>query len=166
MSMTHRVLRALSASILLVALAGVLVAQAPQREAPAPPALPRTPLAQHVLDLLANEISGQVIFNNEVRLAGAPWLRDKSEFDGTLYEAQKIYDLVRSYGIETTRLERSSTERKVDYPMEGELWITAPEKRLVARLDADSALVASGSSTADVTGQLAYIHDGKLVVLF
>ena len=35
----------------------------------------QTPLPQEVLTLLANEISGQTIFNNEVILAGAPWIR-------------------------------------------------------------------------------------------
>jgi hypothetical protein len=154
----HRTFRHfLSTALLVLVVGGVPAAQGPQREAPPPPALPRTPLSQDVLNLLANEISGQVMFNNEVRLAGAPWLRDKAEFGGTLYEAQTMYDLVRSYGIETTRIERSATDRKVDYPVEGQLWITAPEKRLLARLDADTALVASGSSTADVTGELAYL---------
>ncbi len=38
--------------------------------------LPATPLSQEILTLLANEISGQVIYNNEVALAGAPWMRD------------------------------------------------------------------------------------------
>jgi len=145
-------LRLLSTACLVVLLACVAIAQGP-----APSPMPKTPLKQDVLTLLANEISGQMAFNNEVRLAGAPWVRDLSEFSGTLYEAQKIYDLVRSYGIETTRIERSPSDRKVDYPVEGELWVTQPEKRLVARLGADAALVAGGSSTADVTGELAYL---------
>ncbi len=34
-----------------------------------------TPLKQELLTLLTNEISGQVAFNNVVKLAGAPWLR-------------------------------------------------------------------------------------------
>ncbi len=140
-----------------VALACVILAVAVGAQAPAPPPLPKTPLKQDVLNLLANEISGQMMFNNVVRLAGAPWVRDSSEFTGTLYEAQKIYDLVRGYGIENTRIERSATDRKTDYPAEGELWVTQPEKRLVARLGADSALVANGSSTTDITGELAYI---------
>jgi len=126
-------------------------------QAPAPSPLPVTPLKQEVLNLLTNEISGQVMFNNLVRLAGAPWMRDPSEFTGTLYETQRMSDLVRGYGIETTRIERSATNRKVDYPVEGELWVTEPAKRLIARLDADPALVASGSSTADVTAELGYI---------
>ncbi len=137
---------------LAVGLAAAVLAQGPT-----PPALPRTPLPQPVLTLLANEVSGQMAFNNEVRLAGAPWVRDLSEFAGTMYETQRIYDLVRSYGIETTRIERSPGDRKVDYPVEGELWITEPDKRLVARIGADAALVAGGSSTADVTAELAYL---------
>ncbi len=141
-----------SIALFITVLGCLVVAQAP-----APQPLPKTPLKQDVLNLLANEISGQMMFNNDVLLAGAPWLRDKAEFIGTLYEAQKIYDLVRSYGIENTRIERSATDRKIDYPAEGELWVMEPDKRLVARLGADAALVASGSSTADVTGELAYI---------
>ncbi len=139
-------------ALLFVAIGSILGAQAP-----APPQLPKTPLKQEVLNLLANEISGQVMANNMMRLAGAPWLRDLSEFTATLYETQRIYDLVRSYGIETTRIERSTRDGKADYPIEGELWVTEPDKRLIARLDADPALVASGSSTADVTAELAYV---------
>ena len=77
------------------------------------PAL-KTPLSQDILTLLANEISGQIIFNNEVILAGAPWIRDEQEFTETFHESQKIYDLVRSYGITTTRLDRYPSERTFD----------------------------------------------------
>src|SRR5512139_2365610 len=66
-------------------------------------------------------------------------------------------DLVRGYGIETTRIDRYSSTSTIDYPMEGELWILEPDARLVARLGADAALVASGSGTADVSGELIYI---------
>jgi hypothetical protein len=160
---TARTCSSVAAACLI--LACVLAAQGPT-----PPPLPKTPLRQDVLNLLVNEISGQMMFNNDVLLAGAPWLRDKSEFTGTLYEAQRIYDLVRSYGIENTRLERSApaTARMLDYPTEGELWVVGPDRRLVARLGADAALVASGSSTADVTGELAYIptvNDAQLKAL-
>jgi len=117
----------------------------------------KTPLNQDVLTLLTNEISGQFIFNNEVLLAGAPWIRSNEEFEDTFYESAKIYELVKSYGIETTELLRYDSNRTFDYPFEGEFWITAPEKRLIARLGADAALIASGSQTADVTGQLIYI---------
>jgi aminopeptidase YwaD len=119
--------------------------------------LPKTPLPQDVLDLLSNEISGQVIYNNEVILAGAPWIRDTKEFSDTFYESQKIYDTVKSYGIETVRLDRIQKDREFDYPLEGEFWIVKPEKRLIARLDADAALIASGSQTADISGDLVYL---------
>lgn len=123
-----------------------------------PPPLPRTPLKQEILSLIANEVSGQVAFNNEVLLAGAPRLRERAELTGTMSETQALHDLVRSYGLETTRIEKYPLVKKTfDYPLEGELWVTEPERRLVARLDADAALVASGSSSADVTGELVYI---------
>jgi aminopeptidase YwaD len=117
----------------------------------------RTPLKQETLSLLSNEISGQMIFNNQVKLAGAPWLREPQEFTGTFYETQGIYDLVRSYGIETSRIAKYPTDRMFEYPAEGEFWMVEPERRLIARLGADSALVAAGSTTADVTGELIYL---------
>jgi hypothetical protein len=141
-----------AAACLAIVLAAGLLAQGPASPSPL-----TTPLPQPVLTMLANEVSGQMAFNNEVRLAGAPWVRDLSEFSGTMYETQRIYDLVRSYGIETTRIERSPSERKVDYPVEGQLWVTEPELRLVGRIGADAALVAGGSSTADFAGELAYL---------
>jgi aminopeptidase YwaD len=140
--------------VLLAILAAVGTAAA---QPPAAPPPPRTPLAQETLSLLANEISGQMAFDNEVLLAGAPRLREPGEFDGTMFEAQRIFDLVRGYGIEHTRIERYPSSRTFDYPVEGELWVTEPERRLVARLGADAALVASGSSTSEVAGELIYV---------
>lgn len=117
----------------------------------------KTPLSQEILDLITNEVSGQIIYNNEVLLAGAPWIRDKGEFTDTFYESQKIVDIARSYGIETVTLERYESEREFDYPFEGEFWILKPKKRLVARLEADAALIARGSSSVDTTGELIYV---------
>lgn len=121
------------------------------------PRLPRTPLSAKTMNLLANEISGQVIYNNEIILAGAPWIREKGEFSDTFYESQKIYDIARSYGIETIRLDRFPSDRRINYAFEGEFWIVKPKKELVARLDADAALIASGSSSVDITAELVYI---------
>jgi aminopeptidase YwaD len=138
-------------------LASLVVGPAASAQPGPPPPLPKTPLKQEVLSLLANEVSGQMAFNNEVLLAGAPRLREAGEFAGTMFEAQRIYDLVKGYGIETTRIERYPSARTFDYPVEGELWQIEPERRLVGRLGADAALVATGSSTADVTGELIYV---------
>lgn len=146
-----------TAMVLLAFLAGSVVFAQPGP----PPPMPATPLPQEILTLIANEVSGQMAFDNEVRVAGAPWLRDKAELTGTFSETQKIYDLVRSYGIENTKIERHPSARTFDYPSEGELWIEKPQKRLVARLGADSALVASGSGTADVTAELIYLPPMK-----
>jgi aminopeptidase YwaD len=116
-----------------------------------------TPLPPDVLALLANEISGQFVFNNQARLAGAPWQRSATEFSDTLFETRTIADLLKGYGIETTRIERSPGTRTIQYPAEGELWQIEPARRLIARLGADAALVAGASQTADVTGPLVYI---------
>jgi len=116
-----------------------------------------TPLRQEILTLLTNEVSGQMAFNNLVKLAGAPWIRDPSEFSDTFYEAEELFRLVRSYGIETARLDRYPGTGTFTYPTEGELWIVEPGLRLIARLGADVAMIASGSQSGEVTGPLMYV---------
>lgn len=151
------------AGFLLFLVPLVLLAPSSQRAAAQarPPAIEspvlKTPLPATVLGLLANEISGQIAYNNEVKLAGAPWQREESEFADTFYETRTIHALVRGYGIETTKIERFKSASTFEYPVRGELWMLKPEKRLIARLEADPALVSRSSADADITGDLVYI---------
>lgn len=117
----------------------------------------KTPLSQEVLTILTNEISGQFIFNNEVLLAGAPWKREKNEFTDTFYESGKIYEIAKSYGITTVELKRQVREGTFEYPVAGEFWVVEPDLRLIARIGADAALVARGSQTCDVKGELIHL---------
>lgn len=117
----------------------------------------KTPLSQEILELLTNEISGQVIYNNLVSVAGAPWLRTEDEFEDTFYESRRMLELVKSYGIEEVKLIRSGSDRTFDYATEAELWVSKPERRMIARLDADAALIARGSQSVDFEGELIYI---------
>jgi hypothetical protein len=144
-------------SVLLFSAASLLAQQKSPSTLPPLPKSIRTPLPPEVLNLLANELSGQIIHNNLVKLAGAPWLRKRQEFTQTFYEAQLMHEMVREYGIATTRLEKHASTGTFDYPLEGELWILEPQRRLVARLEADPALVARGSRTADITGELIHV---------
>jgi hypothetical protein len=57
----------------------------PAASARSNPAL-KTPLSQDLLTLLANEVSGQMAYNNLMRLAGAPWVRNPGEFKETMGE--------------------------------------------------------------------------------
>lgn len=118
---------------------------------------PTTPLPEKVLDILTNEISGQIIFNNEVRLAGAPWIRDTKEFSGVLYEADEMIKLVKGYGIDTVKLVTNKRDRTFSYPMAAEFWQLTPRKRRIACLDADPAMVVSNSQSVDVKGTLIYL---------
>jgi hypothetical protein len=124
---------------------------------PRPSLMPRTPLPQNILDLLANEISGQLVFNNEVKLAGAPWLREEREFKEGFYESETIAALARSYGVTDVRIDRFPRENQLDYAVAGEFWALKPEKKLIARLEADPALVAGVPAGLDLTADLVYI---------
>jgi len=120
----------------------------------------KTPFSQDLLTLFSNEVSGQMAVNNLMRLAGAPWVRERKELTGTFYESQLLYDIVRGYGVETVKLERypaATADATFDYPLEGEFWILEPEKRLIGRIGADAAIISRGSKNADITGELIYV---------
>jgi hypothetical protein len=123
----------------------------PQRSDPV-----KTPLSQELLVLLADEVNGQMAFDNMVKLAGAPWLRAREELtgEGNFYESEELYRIARSYGIETVRLDRYEAPGTFAYPMEGELWVA---DRRMARIPADAALVARGSQTGEVQGHLIFV---------
>ncbi len=120
----------------------------------------KTPLPQALLTLISNEVSGQMAFNNLMRLAGAPWVRSVQELRETMSETIELERLVRSFGLTTVEAATyppAKPEATFDYPMEGELWTLEPEKRLLARIGADAALISRGSKTADVSGELIYV---------
>ena len=118
----------------------------------------KTPLPDDLIQLFANELSGQAAFDNLVRLAGAPWLRSEAELTGetNFYESGELYRMARAYGIETVRLDRYATEGTFDYPLEGELRV---DGRRVGRIPSDAALIASGTRSGEVTGPLVYVPD-------
>jgi len=118
----------------------------------------KTPLSDELLALFANEVSGQMAFDNMVKLAGAPWLRAPDELTGetNFYESEEIYRMALAYGVETVRLDRYEAPGTFDYPMEGELWV---QGRRMARIPADAALVSSGTQTGEVEGPLIFVPD-------
>jgi aminopeptidase YwaD len=117
-----------------------------------------TPLPPEVVRLLANEVSGQMAFDNMVKLAGAPWLRAPEELTGetNFHESEEIYRMARAHGIRTVRLDRYEGPGTFEYALEGELWVN---DRRLARIPADPALVAGGSRTGEVTGPLIYVPE-------
>lgn len=147
-----------TSKVSFLALALLLSASAPdpgsaQRSDPL-----RTPLPADVIHLLANEVSGQMAFDNMVKLAGAPWLRSPEELTGeaNFHESEEIHRMAGAYGISTVRFDRYEGPGTFEYALEGELWVNG---RRVARVPADPALVATGSRTGDVTGPLVYVPE-------
>ncbi|MFO7734426.1 MAG: M28 family peptidase [Candidatus Aminicenantes bacterium] len=154
---TIRFIAFISAALILGSLASPGTAQPQSQPQPRPNLMPRTPLPQDILDLLANEISGQLAFNNMVKLAGAPWLRDERELREAFYESETIAALARGYGVPDVRIDRFPRDNTFDYVLEAEFWTLTPEKRLVARLEADPALSAGVPGGLDLEAGLVYI---------
>ena len=116
----------------------------------------KTPLPPVLLELFSNEISGQLAFDNMVKLAGAPWLRSEDELTGSsnFYESEEIFRIAQSYGIQTVRFDRYEAPGTFDYPLTGELRV---DGRRIGMIPAEAALVASGSQSGEVHGKLFYV---------
>lgn len=149
-SVFRRLFAAPLALALLLGVAGPVVGQ---RSDPL-----NTPLPDELIRLFTNEISGQLAFDNMVKLAGAPWLRTEAELSGetNFYESEEIYRMARAYGVETVRLDRYPAEGTFDYPLEGELRVDGWR---VARIPAAAALIARGTQSGEVEGPLVYIPE-------
>lgn len=143
-------------ALLLVALLGPVLSSRPALAQRADPLA--TPLPPEVLRVFADEVSGQMAFDNLVKLTGAPWARTLEELTGEsrFYESAEILRMARAYGIETVRLDRYPAPGTFDYPLEGELWVNG---RRLARIPADPALVATGSRTGEVAGKLVFVAE-------
>jgi hypothetical protein len=151
----------LAISLGLVIVLGLAVAGRAQERTP----LPQTVLPQDTLSLVRDEISGQRALNLASMLVGAPRVRTAAEFDGLLYEADHLQKYLQRFGFDELRVEslgKGDGSRKWWVAQDGELDLVEPERRKLARLEEDTALVARPSDEVDVTAELIYLDKRDL----
>jgi aminopeptidase YwaD len=113
-----------------------------------------------VMDEIIGEASGETAWNTIMETGGYNRDRLPAEYgDGTFYETQYIYDQLVYYGIPGADLVRMPGGEVWD-GIKGELWEVSPIRQKLASYQDLRAMLANGSTDADVTAELVWVGMG------
>jgi hypothetical protein len=124
------------------------------------PWLQWTFLPQARMDELVGEASGETAFNHVMAMCGFPRDRKSAEYAGTFAEAQYVLDRLKDYGLAEAAILRYPGGETWD-GVKGELWEVKPGREKIASYRDLTAMLASGSASADVTAELVWVEEGE-----
>ena len=115
-------------------------------------------LDERTYDLIVGESSGDRAFNYIMDIA--PYERDRShsEYQGHFFESDYVVNMLKSFGIDA-KLEVFGKTTAWD-GVSGTLWECSPKLTKIADYGDVAAVLAQGSSSADVTAELVWIGNG------
>jgi hypothetical protein len=111
------------------------------------------------MDEIIGEASGETAWNTVLETGGYNQDRPPEEYTGTFYEAQYIYDQLKKYGLPGSEIVRFPGGKTWD-GIKGELWEIEPLRQKLASYQDLRAMLASGSTAADVKAQLVWVGRG------
>jgi hypothetical protein len=120
-----------------------------------------TLLDSEIMDEIIGEASGETAWNTIMETGGYNKDRSAEEYgDGTFYEARYIYDKLVEYGLPGAEIVRYPGGEVWD-GIEGELWEVSPLRQKLASYQDLRAMLARGSTDADVTAPLVWVGRGE-----
>jgi Peptidase family M28 len=123
------------------------------------PWLQWTFLPQARMDEIVGEASGETALNHVMAMCGFPRDRKSAEYAGTFAEAQYVLDRLQEYGLAEAAILRYPGGENWD-GVKGELWEVKPGREKIASYRDLTAMLAGGSSSADVTADLVWVEEG------
>ncbi|MCX6574882.1 MAG: M28 family peptidase [Candidatus Aminicenantes bacterium] len=118
-----------------------------------------TLLPKNEIDEIVGEASGETALNTIIDINGYNRDRMSEEYAGPFLETQVILKKLKQYGLAGAEI--------VSYPggetwdgVKGELWEVTPRHQKLASMRDMVPMLASGSSTTDVTGELVWVGRG------
>jgi len=118
-----------------------------------------TLLPQNVMDEIIGESSGETCYNTIMEMGGYNKNRLAEEYHGIFYETQYLLEQLKNYNI-TTAEKAFMPGGEVWDAIKGELWETKPLRQKLASYTDMTAMLAKGSSSADVTAELVWVGNG------
>ncbi len=109
---------------------------------------------------MVTEVSGSMAMNSIYDLAGYEHDRLADEYKTVYREAAYMEKMAKQFGLEDVHIERFKMPNKTWDGEAGELWMTAPAKRLIVSYRDIAASLAPGSQSGDVTAELVYVGRG------
>lgn len=155
-----KTLRMLLAFVIVMSTCVVLSAQET-------PWLQWTFLSQEIMDEIIGEASGETAWNTIVETGGYNKDRLAEEYAGIFYEADYIFSQLKLYGLPGAEIARFPASGgmfggsgETWDGIKGELWEVKPKRRKLASYQDLRAMLATGSSSADVTAELVWVGSG------
>jgi aminopeptidase YwaD len=121
---------------------------------------PRTLLPENIIDEFIGEASGERAMNHIYEMAAYIHDRPAAEYSGYFFETQYILDRMNEYGLEGAVVNKYPGGTTWD-GVKGTLWEVSPGKSKIADYGDLPAVLASGSTNADVTAQLVWVGEGR-----
>jgi aminopeptidase YwaD len=121
---------------------------------------PRALLPQKIIDELIGEASGERAMNHIIEMAAYIHDRPISEYSGYFFETQYILDKLKEYGLEGAVVNKYPGGQTWD-GINATLWEVSPGRTKIADYADLPAVLASGSTNADVTAELVWVGDGR-----
>ena len=122
--------------------------------------VPRTLLPARITDELIGEASGERAMNHIIEMAAYIHDRPASEYSGYFFETQYILDRMKEYGLEGAIVNKYPGGKTWD-GVKATLWEISPGKSKIADYSDLPAVLASGSTNADVTAELVWVGEGR-----
>ncbi len=112
-----------------------------------------------IMDEIIGETSGETAWNTIA--AATPFERNRlaAEYRSTFWEAQYVLDQLKLYGIPGAEIVRFPGGQTWD-GVKGELWELSPRRQKLSSYQDLQAMLASGSTTTDVTAPLVWVGMG------
>jgi aminopeptidase YwaD len=118
-----------------------------------------TLLPAEVMDEIIGESSGETAWNSISAMGGFNRDRLAAEYEGTFFEAEYILDELIRHGLPGAEIVRFPGGSVWD-GIKGELWEVSPLRRKLASYQDLRAMLANGSTDADVTAELVWVGSG------
>jgi len=121
---------------------------------------PRTLLPSRIIHQLIGEASGERAMNHIIEMAAYIHDRPASEYTGNFFETEYVVDKLKEYGLEEVKVNRYPGGTTWD-GVRATLWEVSPGISKLADYHELPAVLASGSSNADVTAELVWVGEGR-----
>lgn len=121
---------------------------------------PRTLLPEKIIDELIGEASGEKAMNHIIEMAAYIHDRPASEYTGDFFETGYIMMKLKEYGLEGATVDRYPGGKTWD-GVKATLWEVSPGHKKMADYSDLAAVLASGSTNADVTADLVWVGEGR-----
>jgi len=161
---TNKILKVTSGFLLLIFIQGFLGSSSVlQEESIRPSIVPDTLLPEKIMELLIQEVSGEIQMKNEKLLSSFNRNRTAEEYQKIYFESQCLLDKLKEYEIDEYGIEEVPiffVSRLVWDAESAELWMLEPEKKKLTCLEDVPACLCTESQTCDVTAELVYVGPG------